>query len=280
MFQDLLYDHEALVRLASFIGVFAVFAIWELLAPRRARQYSKGMRWLNNLSLTFLNTLIIRLAIPLTVVATAAIAQQQNLGLLHKVGLPTWLLIAIAVLMMDLVLYLQHLVFHHVHFLWRLHRMHHADLDFDVTTGIRFHPIEIILSTIIKVTVVLMLGAPIAAVIIFEVLLNATSLFNHANIYIPKKMDQVLRWFLVTPDMHRVHHSVILDETNSNFGFNLPWWDYLFKTYRAQPKAGHIDMTIGIEYFRTKRDLWFDRMLMQPFKNPTKDFLDKSETTN
>ena len=155
---------------------------------------------------------------------------------------------------------------HHVPFLWRLHRMHHADLDFVVTTGVRFHPFEIVLSTIIKIAVVLMLGAPIAAVIIFEILLNATSLFNYANIYIPKKVDQVLRYFLVTPDMHRVHHSVIPVETNSNFGFNLPWWDYLFKTYRAQQNAGHLNMTIGIEYFRTKRDLWLDRLLLQPFR--------------
>ncbi len=271
MLFDLLYEQEALVRLASFIFVFAVFTAWELAAPRRVPQYSKSVRWVNNLSITLLNTLLTRLAIPLAAVAMAAIAQQQQLGLLNHINLPMWQLITIAVVMMDLALYLQHLVFHHVNYLWRIHRMHHADLDFDVTTGVRFHPIEIMLSTIIKVAVVLMLGTPIAAVIIFEILLNATSLFNHANIYIPKRVDQVLRYFLVTPDMHRVHHSAIPAETNSNFGFNLPWWDYLFKTYRAQPKAGHLDMTIGIEYFRTKRDLWLDRLLLQPFRKTSKD---------
>lgn len=264
---DYLHHHEALIRLTCFLLVFVAFAIWEELRPRRVRRHSKGVRWLNNLGIVLLDVLVVRLAVPLTIVAVAAVAQQQNLGLLHNVQMPVWLSIVIAVLVMDAALYFQHLAFHHVPFLWRLHRMHHADLDFDVTTGIRFHPLEILLSLIIKMAVVLMLGAPVAAVVIFEVLLNATSLFNHANIHIPEKADRILRRFLVTPDMHRVHHSIVMYETNSNFGFNLPWWDYLFRTYRAQPGAGHTDMTIGIELFRTERDLWLDCLLIQPFRN-------------
>lgn len=266
MLFDSSFDTEMLVRLSSFAGVFAVFAIWELLAPRRVQHHSRSVRWFNNLALTVLNGLIVRLAIPLAAVGTAAVAQQQDLGLFNQVNLSVWMLMVAAVVVLDLVLYLQHLAFHHVDFLWRLHRMHHADLEVDVTTGLRFHPVEIVLSMGIKMAAVLALGAPVAAVIVFEVLLNASSLFNHANIYIPKKVDRILRCFIVTPDMHRVHHSVARNETNSNFGFNVPWWDYIFRTYRAVPQAGHIKMKIGIEYFRTSRDLWLDHLLMQPFR--------------
>ena len=270
MFSDFLYAHEAEVRVTCFAGVFAGIFVWEILAPRRTRQCLKFVRWFNNLGITTINTLILRIATPVAAVAAANLAQQQDSGLFNHFDLPAWLVIALAVIVLDLLLYFQHLAFHHVPFLWRLHRMHHADLDFDVTTGIRFHPIEIILSMLIKVVAVLMLGVPVAAVIIFETLLNASSLFNHGNIYIPKNADKILRYFLVTPDMHRVHHSVIGSETNSNFGFNLPWWDYLFRTYRAQPKAGHTGMTIGIENFRTERDLWLDCLLLQPFKTPAR----------
>ena len=266
MVTEFSFDMEMLVRLSSFVGVFAVFAIWERLAPRRVQQHSRSVRWFNNLALTVLNGLVVRLGIPLAAVGTAVAAQQQNLGLLNQVDLPAWLAMIGAIVVMDLVLYLQHLAFHHVDVLWRLHRMHHADLEVDVTTGLRFHPIEIVLSMGIKMAVVLALGVPVAAVIIFEVLLNASSLFNHANIYMPGKADRVLRYFIVTPDMHRVHHSVIRKETNSNFGFNVPWWDYLFGTYRADPQAGHTGMKIGIEYFRTRRDLWLDHLLIQPFR--------------
>ncbi len=260
---------EVLVRLSSFAGLFALFAVWELVVPRRTWQHSKSVRWLNNLAIMVLNGLIVRLGIPLAAVGTAVAAQNQNLGLLNIVDMPAVMAIAVAILALDFVLYLQHLVFHHVDFLWRLHRMHHADLDVDVTTGLRFHPIEIVLSMGIKMAAVLVLGAPVLAVIAFEVLLNASSLFNHANIYIPEKADRILRYFIVTPDMHRVHHSVVRQETNSNFGFNVPWWDYLFRTYRAAPQAGQTGMNVGIEYFRTRRDLWLDHLLIQPFRKRT-----------
>ena len=268
MFSEISMDAEVLVRLSTFAGLFAVFAVWELLAPRRTQHHSRSVRWLNNLAIMVLNGLIVRLGIPLAAVGTAIVAQDQSLGLLNQVSLPAWFAMVVAILALDLILYLQHLVFHHVDFLWRLHRMHHADLEVDVTTGLRFHPIEIVLSMAIKMAAVLVLGAPVVAVIAFEVLLNASSLFNHANIRIPEKMDRILRYFIVTPDMHRVHHSVVRQETDSNFGFNVPWWDYLFGTYRASPQAGHIGMKVGVEYFRTARDLWLDHLLLQPFRKP------------
>ena len=268
MLSEISMDVEVLVRLSTFAGLFAVFAVWELLAPRRTQYYSRSVRWLNNLAIMVLNGLIVRLGIPLAAVGMAIVAQDQNLGLLNQVTLPAWFAMVVAILALDLILYLQHLVFHHVDFLWRLHRMHHADLEVDVTTGLRFHPIEIVLSMAIKMAAVLVLGAPVVAVIAFEVLLNASSLFNHANIRIPDKADRIMRYFIVTPDMHRVHHSVVRQETDSNFGFNVPWWDYLFGTYRASPQAGHIGMKVGIEYFRTARDLWLDHLLVQPFRKP------------
>jgi sterol desaturase/sphingolipid hydroxylase (fatty acid hydroxylase superfamily) len=213
-----------------------------------------------------INVAVTRVFVPITLVFVAASAESSNIGLLNLTDLPIALSIIIAFLLLDLAIYIQHIVFHKVHFLWRLHRMHHADLDFDVTTGIRFHPIEILFSLGIKMFVVLVIGAPFMAVLIFEVLLNSTSLFNHANIRIPKSIDKILRVFVVTPDMHRVHHSAVPTETNSNFGFNLPWWDYMFKTYCAQPKAGHDNMTIGLEYFRNQNELRLDRLLLQPFR--------------
>jgi sterol desaturase/sphingolipid hydroxylase (fatty acid hydroxylase superfamily) len=192
---------------------------------------------------------------------------ESGAGLLNQVGVPYPVAVVVSILVLDLVIYLQHLMFHAVPILWRLHRMHHADLDFDVTTGARFHPIEIVLSMLIKFAAIAVLGPPAVAVLVFEVLLNATAMFNHGNVRIPPAWDRVLRWVVVTPDMHRVHHSIEAPETNSNFGFNLPWWDRLFGTYRAQPAAGHEGMTIGIGQFRTGRDLWLDRMLALPFRD-------------
>jgi sterol desaturase/sphingolipid hydroxylase (fatty acid hydroxylase superfamily) len=200
------------------------------------------------------------------------LAQEQSWGLLHYLSVPGWLAIALAVLLLDLAIYLQHVMFHAVPALWRLHRMHHADLEFDVTTGLRFHPIEILLSLGIKLAVVAALGPPAVAVVVFEVLLNATSMFNHSNVGIPQSIDRFLRWFVVTPDMHRVHHSILPEEADSNFGFSLPWWDRLLGTYRAQPKDGHDGMVIGIGQFRTPNELRLDRMLVQPFRGDVGDY--------
>ncbi|MFK7815950.1 MAG: sterol desaturase family protein [Gammaproteobacteria bacterium] len=263
---DLLLNEDASVRLGVFIVVFAVLALWEWLAPRRLNTYPKNVRWLNNVTISLINVIVIRLIIPVTLVFVAVKAELLNIGLLNLFDLPGLVEVFVALLILDFAIYIQHIIFHKVGFLWRLHRVHHADLDFDLTTGIRFHPVEILLSLAIKMLVVLAIGAPYISVLVFEMVLNATSLFNHANIRIPLMVDKVLRWFVVTPDMHRVHHSIIKEETNSNFGFNLPWWDYMFNTYQSQPHAGHDNMEIGIESFRKLRELWLDRLLLQPFR--------------
>jgi sterol desaturase/sphingolipid hydroxylase (fatty acid hydroxylase superfamily) len=258
--------NEWSVRLGFFFGVFLIIALWETASPRRVLTVSKGLRWANNLGLVFLNTIILRLLFPAAAVGVAVVSNEQGWGLLNMVEWPYAVEVVIAVIVMDFVIYLQHVMVHAIPVLWRLHRVHHADLDYDVTTGARFHPIEIILSMLIKFATIMVLGPAVIAVIIFEVLLNATAMFNHGNIYIPEKIDRVLRLFVVTPDMHRVHHSVHAPMTNSNFGFNLPWWDRLFGTYVAQPPEGHIEMEIGIEEFRDP--LQVDRlggMLMLPF---------------
>ena len=264
--QGILFAHEPYIRLATFGGVFIVMAVWEFIVPRRKQAIGRGWRWPNNLGVVAANTLLVRILFPTTAVGLALLAQTRGFGLFNVIAVPAWIGVAASVVILDLAIYLQHVLFHAVPALWRLHRMHHADLEFDVSTGLRFHPIEILLSMLIKFAVVAALGAPALSVLIFEVLLNATSMFNHANVRIPLGIDRVLRWLVVTPDMHRVHHSILARETNSNFGFNSPWWDRLFGTYRAQPAAGHEAMTIGIEQFRDPRELWLDRMLAQPFR--------------
>jgi sterol desaturase/sphingolipid hydroxylase (fatty acid hydroxylase superfamily) len=260
--------NEPVARVAAFIGVFAAMALWETAAPRRLRSHSRLSRWPSNLAITALNTGLVRAILPATAVSLAVIAERQHWGLFNSAPIPTWCVLIASVILLDLAIYLQHVMFHAVPALWRVHRMHHADLDFDVTTGARFHPIEIVLSMLIKFGLVVALGTPALAVLIFEITLNATSMFNRGNIRLPLRLDRWLRWFVVTPDMHRVHHSVVVGETNSNFGFNLPWWDRLLGTYRDQPAAGHDAMVIGIEQFRHARELWLDRMLLQPFRGP------------
>jgi sterol desaturase/sphingolipid hydroxylase (fatty acid hydroxylase superfamily) len=260
-----LLAHEPVIRLSAFAGILVAMALWEALVPRRRRSVSRWARWPSNLGLVVLNTLLLRALFPVAAVGIAALGETRGWGLLHALALPDWIKIAAAVVLLDLAIYLQHVMFHAVPALWRLHRMHHADLDFDVTTGARFHPLEILLSVGIKLAVVAALGAPAMAVLVFEVVLNATAMFNHGNVGLPPAVDRVLRWVVVTPDMHRVHHSAVPQETNSNFGFNLPWWDRLLGTYRAAPAAGHEAMTIGLDAFRDPAQLQLDRMLVQPF---------------
>jgi sterol desaturase/sphingolipid hydroxylase (fatty acid hydroxylase superfamily) len=263
---DIMLAHEPLIRLVAFAGVFVAMAAWEILAPRREQKLARGARWPSNIGVVVLDTVLVRIVFPTTAVGLALIAEARGWGLLHALELPLWAGAPLAVIALDLAIYLQHVLFHAVPALWRLHRMHHADQEIDVTTGARFHPIEILLSMGIKLGVVAALGAPAVAVLLFEVLLNATSMFNHSNVRMPARLDRVLRWVVVTPDMHRVHHSIVARETNSNFGFNLPWWDRLFGTYRDQPAAGHVGMTIGIEQFRDPKEQRLDRMLTQPFR--------------
>lgn len=245
--------YESLVRLGFFFGVMILMAGWEALAPRRRLSVGKPLRWFSNLGLVTLNTIVVRLAFTLGAVGIALVAQERGWGLFNNVSLPPWLAILLSVLALDLAIYLQHVMFHAVPMLWRLHMVHHADLDVDVTTGLRFHTVEIMLSMGIKGAAIILLGAPALAVLIFEVLLNATSMFNHSNVRMPAWMDRLLRLIVVTPDMHRVHHSVNARETNSNFGFNLPWWDFLLGTYRPQPAEGHERMTLGLEQFRDEQ---------------------------
>jgi sterol desaturase/sphingolipid hydroxylase (fatty acid hydroxylase superfamily) len=270
---DWIMGNEVPVRLSFFFGVFAIIAVWEILSPRRTLSVSKGVRWINNLSLTFFNSFILRLLFPAAAVGVALLAQQKGWGLLNNYELPLWFSVVLAVIAMDFVIYLQHVMVHAIPVLWRLHRVHHADLDFDVTTGARFHTIEIILSMLIKFATIILLGPPLVAVVIFEVLLNATAMFNHGNIYIPEKVDRILRLFVVTPDMHRVHHSIKAPFANSNFGFSLPWWDRLFGTYIAQPVEGHIEMKLGVEDFRDPRQVdYLPGMLLLPFTKHSGDY--------
>jgi sterol desaturase/sphingolipid hydroxylase (fatty acid hydroxylase superfamily) len=264
--------HAPLIRLGCFGGVLLLMALWEALAPRRRLTVGRPWRWFSNLGLVALDALAVRLLAPLGLVGLALLAEEHGWGLFHSLDLPDWLTIPLAVVALDLAIYLQHVMFHAVPLLWRLHMVHHADLDFDATTGVRFHTIEIVLSLGIKAAVVVLLGAPAVAVLAFEVLLNATSMFNHGNVRLPAGIDRMLRLVVVTPEMHRVHHSVHARETNSNFGFNLPWWDYLFGTYKAQPADGHEGMTIGLAQFR---DAWVDRlhwMLLLPFLGRVGDY--------
>ncbi len=259
---------EPTIRFAAFLGVLAAMALWEVAAPRRRLEIPRVIRWTNNLALVVVDTVILRLSFPILAVGLAVMAEERSWGLFNNIHAPVWIDIVVSILFLDLAIYLQHVMFHAVPGLWRLHRMHHADLDFDATTGLRFHPVEILISMGIKLAAVAALGPPAVAVLLFEVILNATALFNHANIELPRPVDRVLRLFVVTPDMHRVHHSLDPRETNSNYGFNLPWWDRLLGTYIAQPAKGHKGMEIGIEQFRTRRDLWLDRMLIQPVRGP------------
>lgn len=256
--------NETLVRFGIFVSVLVAMMIWEGAAPRRPQFIGRAKRWPANLGVVIVSSLLVRLLFPTAAVGVALLAEQRGWGLLHIAAMPTWLAGIAGFLILDLAIYLQHVLFHAVPVLWRLHRMHHADLEFDCTTGVRFHPVEVLLSMGIKMMVIAAVGAPAVAVLVFEIVLNATSVFNHGNVRAP--MDGPLRWLVVTPDMHRTHHSIRPEETNSNFGFNLPWWDRLFGTYLAQPKAGHKDMVIGIEQFREVGELRLDRMLVQPLR--------------
>ncbi len=261
---------ETILRLSAFIGIFVVMALIEVAAPRRELHHSKSRRWLTNLTISGINAFLLRLmgmlAIPVAAVAAAEWARIAGWGAFNLLGWPFWLEVLLAIIVLDLAIYAQHVIFHKVPALWRLHQVHHADVDFDVSTALRFHPVEIALSMLIKIAVVLALGAPAIAVVLFEIILNGCAMFNHANINLPRWLDQALRRVLVTPDMHRVHHSVIRRETNSNFGFNLSIWDRVFGTYRAQPEGGHDAMTIGLSEYQSEQPTRFGWSLALPFR--------------
>ena len=267
--QDLIILYEAEIRVSVFGGIFCAMALWELFAPRRSLQVSKFVRWSSNMGILVINTIILRLVFPAAAIGVSVFAASHNWGFFNILAWPIWVEVLLSVIVLDMVIYSQHVMFHAVPSLWRVHRIHHADVDFDVSTGVRFHPIEILLSMLIKMVAVCVLGAPALAVIVFEVLLNGTSMFNHGNVRLPQLIDKFVRLVLVTPDMHRVHHSVVVGETNSNFGFNLSCWDRVFGTYQAVPAAGHESMIVGLEEFRELRrqSLW--HLLLMPLMDKT-----------
>lgn len=269
---DIILSNQQSIRLTCFFSVLVAMAAWEVVAPRRERQLTRLERWPHNIGIVVLNTLLVRVLFPTAAVGMAVYVESRGWGLLNGSTLSHWILVPVCVLVLDFAIYLQHVMFHAVPLLWRFHRMHHADLDFDVTTGARFHPVEIILSMLIKFAVIIVLGPPALAVFLFEVILNATSMFNHSNVRIALPVDGVLRWLVVTPDMHRVHHSVDENETNSNFGFNLPWWDRLLGTYRSQPAAGHHGMTIGVRQLQNGCPMGLWGLLKLPFVSSPGDY--------
>jgi len=258
-------NYEPVIRLSAFAGVLVIMTILEMASPMRRLKAGRYPRWLSNLGLVALNSVALRLLLPLQAVGAALVAADRNWGLFNVLDWPVWVEGLITIVLLDLAVYSQHVVFHAVPVLWRLHMVHHSDPDIDVTTGLRFHTVEIFLSMGLKIVVVCLLGPPAWAIIVFEVVLNATAVFNHSNIRMPRSVDRILRLIVVTPDMHRVHHSVLPVETNSNFGFNLPWWDRCFGTYTAQPFMGHDRMTIGLTEFQDQRSVSLPRMMFLPF---------------
>jgi sterol desaturase/sphingolipid hydroxylase (fatty acid hydroxylase superfamily) len=265
-------EHAQYVRLGAFVVIFSTMVVMEILRERRELQTSKGQRWATNIGIIVTDSVVLRFVFPMGAIGMGYLAGDLGWGLFNVVSVPFWLAVVASFILLDFVVWLQHVVFHAVPALWKVHMMHHADLDFDVTTGTRFHPIEMVISMGIKAAAILLLGAPVFAILLFEVLLNGTSMFNHANLDIPKPVDRILRLFVVTPDMHRVHHSAEPKETNTNFGFNLPWWDYLFGTYRDQPEEGHHGMTIGLEQIRDPAKNTYLHLLVLPFVDPAGDY--------
>jgi len=259
-------EHESTLRLSVFLGVLILMALLETLFPRKIRTQDRTARWGSNLALVIIDSLVVRLLFPIIAVGAAAFAFTKGWGVLNLIDLPAWVGFIMALILLDLSVYIQHVAFHKIPVLWSVHKVHHADRDIDATTGVRFHPIEIVISMIYKIAVVILLGPSVLAVIIFEIILNASAMFNHANVRLPKTFDRILRVFFVTPDMHRIHHSVHPAETDSNYGFNLSLWDHVFKTYREKPKDGHIGMKIGLSEYQSNSPSSLVWLLILPFK--------------
>ena len=258
-------EFDVLIRVIAFLSVFGLMASWEIMAPRRQRSALSLRRWVANLSVAALNTIVIRIVLASGAVGIAMVSAEHGWGILNMLHWPSWIEVLLAVLVLDLVIYLQHVAFHAVPMFWKVHMVHHTDPDYDVTTAVRFHPVEAVLSMVIKIAVVAIVGASPTAVLVFEVLLNGMAMFNHANVRIPHVVERILRWVMVTPDMHRIHHSIVPRETNRNFGFNLPWWDRLFGTYLANPAHGHERMTFGLKQYRNPACLKLLNILKLPF---------------
>lgn len=262
---------DAALRGAIFLGLLLLFGVAEWRWPRHQAKPQRRRRWLANLGFGLLGVLCLRLLMPWLAVDAAAFAWRQHLGLLPWLNAPVWLAIGISLLALDLMIYVQHRVMHRFNWLWRMHRVHHSDLALDVTSAVRFHPLEMLFSMLLKIAAVLALGAPVMAVVVFEIVLNGFAMFTHANLAIPAPVDRWLRRLVITPDMHRIHHSVIRQEQDSNFGFNLACWDYLFGSYRAQPAQPHASLALGLDRFRSAHDQRFDQLLLQPFNGVAAD---------
>lgn len=273
--EQILSDNEALFRLGAFTVVLVLMFLWEAFSPRRTSLLGWGRR-LNNLSLIGLDGILVRFLVPIATVAVAETSMTRGFGLFNMVDVGCFLSFILSLLLMDIVIYAQHVITHKSPLLWRLHRVHHTDLDFDVTTALRFHPFEIILSILVKTFFIVLFGVPVVAVIVFEIVLNISAMFNHSNIHISTNMDRRLRSFIVTPDMHRVHHSVHKVEMNSNYGFNIPWWDYIFRTYRPQPLTDHTKMQLGLDEFQGDKVVFLHYLLMQPFISAKKENTEKT----
>ncbi len=271
----LIADSESVLRLGVFVSLFIVLAVLELIIPRRRLRYSKMQRWASNIGLSVFNTVIVRFAIPIAGVGAALFAAEHNWGLFNQIALPAWFSIIVFLLLFDVTIYWQHRIYHMVPVLWRFHRMHHTDMDYDFTTGSRFHPVSILISSLIKVVLILLMGPPAVAVILAEVILNATSMFNHSNIKLPDWLEPRLRKVIVTPDMHRIHHSVERNEHDKNFGFNLSCWDRIFSSYLENAEKAQTEIDIGIKGFQDKKSLNMFTLLFQPFDNPSKPALDR-----
>ena len=258
---------ETIIRLSAAVGIFSIMIVWEYLSPRRKHQINRQQRWPINLGLAAFNMLLMRLTIGSLAYLSAVYASEQSFGLLNRLPLPEWMSIIATLLLLDFAIYCQHIVMHKYPPLWRLHQVHHTDLEFDATTAVRFHPMEIIVSMLYKTVCIVLLGANPWAVIAFEIILNGAATFNHSNIDMPPAMDKNLRRLIITPDMHRIHHSTIPAETDSNYGFSISCWDRLCKTYRAEPKEPQTTMAIGLTAFRSQQELTFMQLLALPFKS-------------
>jgi sterol desaturase/sphingolipid hydroxylase (fatty acid hydroxylase superfamily) len=263
---DFLISYQHIFRPAAFIGLFVLFAFAEFRSPLSQRKTSRPLQWFTNLALAIINSLLLKLLMPILAVGVAVYAKEHQLGLFNLIQLPDAMSFILALLLLDLIIYCQHVLFHNVPLLWRLHRMHHTEIGLDVSSALRFHPIEILLSMFIKMAFVLILGAPVAAVIVFEILLNGLAMFNHSNLKLPKKVDRLLRKIVVTPEVHWIHHSPIVKETNSNYGFNLIIWDKVFATYISQPSVEHSKMQQGLPQFGLQKSLTFSELLLLPFR--------------
>jgi len=270
--KEFFFQYESYIRLSSFIGLYALLTIWEISSPKRKLEHARRLRWVSNFGLIIISSILVRFIFPTAAVGIALLVEKNQWGLLYYFDLSVAMHFMIAFVLMDLSLYFQHVMFHALPLFWRFHRVHHTDLDFDITTGLRFHPFEMVISILIKFMTITALGVPVLAVVIFEIILNAASMFSHSNIKIARSIERVTRWFIVTPDMHRIHHSVSENETNSNFGFFISVWDRLFGTYTKEPKKGHTGMQIGLHNFREPK--WQDLrwLIYLPFVSKIKDY--------